>query len=239
MTPAPAKSTTTRVLRPLLIVVALIAMITVGRQAAAVVPRATAAIADLGAWGPIVFIAVYALACVALVPASLLTLGAGAIFGVVAGTAYVMIGATTGAMLAFLIARYLARDAVANRVARDPRFAAIDRGIAAQGRRVAFLLRLSPLIPFNLLNYALGLTKIRFTDALVACLGMIPGTLLYVYSGHVAGTVAAASAGAVPSRGPAQYFVLGVGLIATAAVTILITRLARRALAEADTTSPA
>jgi hypothetical protein len=96
-----------------------------------------------------------------------------------------------------------------------------------------FVLRLSPLFPFNLLNYALGLTTVRFADFLVASVGMLPGTLLYVYSGKVAGEVALAAGGAGPPRGPGYYGVLGLGLAATIGVTILITRTARRALREA------
>ena len=188
---------------------------------------------SLGAWGPIVFVTAYALACVAFVPASLLTLAAGALFGVVKGTILVLLGATLGALGAFLIARYVARDWVAQRIARDARFAAIDRAIAAQGRRVVFLLRLSPVIPFNVLNYALGLTQVRVVDYVVASVGMIPGTLLYVYTGNLASVVAGASSGATPPRGPAFYAVLGLGLAATAAVTVLVTKLAKRALATA------
>lgn len=219
-----------RIVLALLVVVALVVG---GRQLSGQLPRLTAAVESLGVWGPIVFIAAYAVACVAFVPASLLTLGAGALFGVVKGTIIVFIGATLGATLAFLIARYVARDWVSERVQRDPRFSAIDRAIAAQGRRVVFLLRLSPVIPFNVLNYALGLTQVRAADYVVASLGMIPGTLLYVYSGSVAGTVIGAAGASAPVRGPGFYAVLGLGLAATAAVTILVTRVARRALAEA------
>jgi len=178
-------------------------------------------------------VAVYVVACVAFVPASLLTLGAGALFGVVTGVIVVFVGATLGAFGAFLIARHVARDWVSQRVARDPRFTAIDRAIAADGRRVVFLLRLSPVIPFALLNYALGLTKVRVADFLIASAGMLPGTLLYVYTGSLAGTVLGATSGAAPARGAGFYVVLALGLAATAAVTILVTRLARRALAEA------
>ena len=96
-----------------------------------------------------------------------------------------------------------------------------------------FLLRLSPVIPFNVLNYALGLTQVRVVDYVVASVGMIPGTLLYVYTGNLASVVAGASSGATPPRGPAFYAVLGLGLAATAAVTVLVTKLAKRALATA------
>jgi len=211
----------------------VVALVLGGRQLAGELPRLTAWVESLGAWGPVVFVAVYVVACVAFVPASLLTLGAGALFGVVTGVIVVFVGATLGAFGAFLIARHVARDWVSQRVARDPRFAAIDRAIAADGRRVVFLLRLSPVIPFALLNYALGLTKVRVADFLIASAGMLPGTLLYVYTGSLAGTVLGATSGAAPARGAGFYVVLALGLAATAAVTILVTRLARRALAEA------
>lgn len=237
-TATPASSRRT-IIRIAIGVAVLVALVLLGKQLSTQLPKLTAAVDSLGAWGPIVFIAAYALACVAFVPASLLTLAAGALFGVVKGTIFVLIGATLGATGAFLIARYVARDWVAQRVSRDVRFAAIDRAIADQGRRVVFLLRLSPVIPFNVLNYALGLTQVRVVDFIVASVGMIPGTLLYVYTGHLASVVAGASSGAMPPRGAAFYAVLGLGLAATLAVTILVTRLAKRALATATSDTAA
>lgn len=198
-------------------------------------PALVARVDALGAWGPAAFVLGYAVAVVAFVPASLLTLAAGAVFGVARGTVLVAAGATLGASAAFLLARYAARDAVARRLARAPRFAALDRAVGEDGRRLVFLLRLSPVFPFGLLNYALGLTRVRFVDYLVASVGMLPGTLLYVYSGKVAGDVAALAAGAAPPRGAAHWLVLALGLAATALVTVRVTRLARRALASANT----
>ena len=224
------------VVRVIIAIVVVIALVLLGRQLSGQLPRLTAAVDGLGAWGPIVFILAYAIACIAFVPASLLTLGAGALFGVVKGTAFVLIGATLGATGAFLIARYVARDWITERVQRDARFAAIDAAIALEGRKVVFLLRLSPVIPFNVLNYALGLTQVRLIDFVVASIGMIPGTLLYVYTGKLASVVVGASNAASPPRGPAFYVVLGLGLAATAAVTIIVTRLAKRALATATGT---
>ena len=224
------------VVRVIIAIVVVIALVLLGRQLSGQLPRLTAAVDGLGAWGPIVFILAYAIACIAFVPASLLTLGAGALFGVVKGTAFVLIGATLGATGAFLIARYVARDWITERVQRDARFAAIDAAIALEGRKVVFLLRLSPVIPFNVLNYALGLTQVRLIDFVVASIGMIPGTLLYVYTGKLASVVVGASNAASPPRGLAFYVVLGLGLAATAAVTIIVTRLAKRALATATST---
>ena len=229
-------ASTGTVVRVIIAIVVVIALVLLGRQLSGQLPRLTAAVDGLGAWGPIVFILAYTIASIAFVPASLLTLGAGALFGVVRGTIFVMVGATLGATGAFLIARYVARDWITERVQRDARFAAIDAAIALEGRKVVFLLRLSPVIPFNVLNYALGLTQVRLIDFVVASIGMIPGTLLYVYTGKLASVVVGASNAASPPRGLAFYVVLGLGLAATAAVTIIVTRLAKRALATATDT---
>jgi uncharacterized membrane protein YdjX (TVP38/TMEM64 family) len=181
----------------------------------------------------VVFAGAYALATVAFIPGALLTLAAGALFGVVKGSLLVFVGATVGACLAFLLARHGARAAIEHRIAGSERFAAIDRAVAREGRKIVFLLRLSPIFPFVLLNYALGLTQVRFADYAVASVGMIPATLLYVYYGALAGEVAALAGGVAPERGPAGYAVWGLGLVATGAVTWVVTRIARRALAEA------
>jgi uncharacterized membrane protein YdjX (TVP38/TMEM64 family) len=212
---------------------AVAGLVLLGRAAGSRIPAFAGWVDGLGAWGPAVYIAGYVVAVVAFAPASLLTLAGGAIFGVAAGTAYVFAAATLGSSLAFLVSRHLARGWVERRIAGDPRFAAIDRAVGREGRKIVFLLRLSPVFPFNLLNYALGLTRVRFADYLVAAVGMLPGTLLYVYSGKVAGDVAALAGGAPASRGAGGTALLVVGLIATVVVTTLVTRIARRALAEA------
>ncbi|RIL05958.1 MAG: TVP38/TMEM64 family protein [Proteobacteria bacterium] len=219
-------------LRIALAVAALAALVLLGRRLGAALPAFAAWVEGLGALGPIAFVAGYALAVVAFAPGSILTLAAGAIFGIARGTLYVFVAATLGASLAFLVARYAARPWVERRLAGNPRFAAIDRAVAQQGRRIVFLLRLSPAFPFNLLNYALGLTRVRFADALVASIGMLPGTLLYVYYGNVGGELAKAAGGAA-QRGPAEWAVLALGLVATIAVTTIVARIARRALDDA------
>ena len=216
-----------------LAVAALVAVFALGREVGAYVPRFASWVEELGPWGPAAFVVGYALATVAFVPGSVLTLAAGAIFGLVEGTLLVFTAATLGSIAAFLVARYFARDSIARRVEGDARFAAIDRAVEREGRRIVFLLRLSPVFPFNLLNYALGLTRVRLWDYAVASLGMLPGTLLYVYSGKVVGEVAALAVGVEVERGAGYYLSWGVGLAATALVTVLVTRIARRALAEA------
>jgi len=210
---------------------ALVAIAIGGRQLAALVPTFSAWVRDLGPLGPVVFIVGYVVAAIAFVPGALLTLTAGAVFGVWFGTLYVLIGATLGSTAAFLIARHLARGAFERRLGANPRFAAIDQAIGREGRKVVFLLRLSPVFPFTLLNYALGLTRISLPDFLLASIGMLPGTLLYTYTGKVAGDLAALASGSTPPRGVGYYAVLALGLAATVAVTVLVTGVARRALA--------
>lgn len=211
----------------------LVGLVLVGREAAALVPRFSLWVAGLGIWGPIVFIVGYAAAVVAFVPGSLLTLAAGAIFGFTEGVIYVFLAATLGASLAFGLARSVARRSIEQRLAGNARFAAIDRAVGQAGLRIVVLLRLSPVFPFNLLNYALGLTQVRFRDYLVASLGMLPGTIAYVYYGRVAGSVASAASGAVDTGGVGAWTLRLVGVAAAIAVTAVVTRVARRALAEA------
>ena len=208
-------------------------LVVLGRQLGGALPRFAAWVQSLGPWGPAVFVLGYAAAVVAFVPGSVLTLAAGAIFGVMWGVVWVFVAAVLGSALAFLVARYLARDAVARRLAASPRFAAVDRAVGREGRKIVFLLRLSPLFPFTLLNYALGLTTVRFADYLLASVGMIPGTILYVYYGKLAGDVAALAGGAAVARGPGYWAVLALGLAASVVVATLVGRTAKRALAEA------
>jgi uncharacterized membrane protein YdjX (TVP38/TMEM64 family) len=159
-----------------------------------------------------------------------LTLVAGALFGIVRGTLYVLIAATIGATGAFLLARYAARGAIERRLAGHARFVAIDYAVEREGFKIATLLRLSPLVPFSLLNYALGLTPIRLRDYALAMIGIVPGTLLCVYYGRVAGDIATIAMGTQPSRGAVGTLVLVAGGIATAGVAYVVTRAARRAV---------
>jgi uncharacterized membrane protein YdjX (TVP38/TMEM64 family) len=215
------------------VIAALGVFLFLGRRLGSYVPIFATWVNELGAWGPVAFIAGYAVSVVLLVPAVLLTLAGGAVFGLVRGTVYVFVAAVVGSIAAFLIARYVARDMVEKRLGANPRVAAIDRAVAAQGLRIVFLLRLSPVFPFVLLNYALGLTRVRLSDYALASFGMIPGTILYVYYGKLAGDVAALGAGLAPAHGTAYYVLTAVGLVATVGATTLVTRIARRAVREA------
>lgn len=194
--------------------------------------------AELGWLGPFFFGLFYALAVVLFVPGSALTIAGGVTFGLVLGTFTVFVGANIGAALAFLIARYVLRDRVEKLLANRPALRAIDRAVETQGWRIIFLTRLSPVFPFSAQNYFYGLTGVTFYQYVAASLvGMFPGTLLYVYIGAAGAEVAEASGGAA---GWGQTALLVAGLIATAAVVVLVTRVARRelrkALAEAEET---
>ncbi|MEO1082844.1 MAG: VTT domain-containing protein, partial [Acidobacteriota bacterium] len=188
---------------------------------------------SLGLWAPVVFVVGYAVATVAFVPGSLLTMSGGVLFGLAGGTAYVFLGATLGSGLAFLISRYIARGAIEKRLAGNEKFALIDKAVGGQGLKIVFLLRLVPFFPFIWLNYGLGLTRVRFPHYLLAGVGMLPGTFLYVYYGKAIGSLAALSQGESAERGAEQWLFLALGLVAAVAVTTIITRIARRALAEA------
>lgn len=188
---------------------------------------------DLGSWGPVLLAAAYVPACLFFVPGTLLTLAAGYAFGPVLGTLTVSAGSVAGASAAFFTGRYLARDWVETRVRRNPRFRAIDQAVAEQGFKIVLLTRLSPAFPFNLLNYAYGLTRVRFRDYLLASwIGMLPGTAMYVYLGSLVKNVADLIAGKV-ERTTGQNVLFVVGLIATVVVTVSITRVARKALDQA------
>jgi len=179
-----------------------------------------------------VFILAYVLACVLLLPGSILTLGAGFIFGLSTGYLVVAVGSVLGASCAFLIGRFFARDWVEARLGAMPRFNALDRAIEQRGALIVFLTRLSPLFPFNLLNYALGLTGVRFpVYVIVSWLGMIPGSLLYVYLGSVASDLGSILGGEVTSS-PIGNTLFYVGLAATLVLTIVITRIASKTLNE-------
>ncbi len=215
-----------------LAVLALAALIAIGRSAGGRIDEFRAWIDGLGAIGPIAFIAAYAVGVVAFVPGAALTLAGGGVFGVVKGSAIVFVAALLGSTLAFLIARYVARDFVSARIAGSAQFAAIDRAIGQQGRKIVFLLRLSPVFPFSFGNYALGLTGVRLVDYVLGAFGMLPGTLLYVYVGSLASDVASAAATGGAATGKTALTV--VGFAATVVVTFYVTRIARRALADAS-----
>jgi uncharacterized membrane protein YdjX (TVP38/TMEM64 family) len=189
-------------------------------------------ISSLGAIAPVVFIAAYILACILFIPGSFMTISSGVLFGVVWGSVYVSIGATIGATLSFLIGRYLARDWVTAKLAGNPTFNEIDAVVARQGWKIVGLTRLSPVFPFNLLNYSYGLTGVGLRDYVLASwLGMLPGVVMYCYIGSLLGDLTRLSL--APAARPAGFWMLNVvGFAATAGCALYAARIARRALAQ-------
>ncbi|MEP7118803.1 MAG: TVP38/TMEM64 family protein [Acidobacteriota bacterium] len=183
-----------------------------------------------GPLGALAYAGVYILAAVLMLPGVILTAGAGLAYGPIWGTLLVSPVSVLAATTAFLMGRTIARGWIASRMAADPRFRAVDAAIGQHGLKIVLLLRLSPLFPFNVLNYALGLTGVRLRDYIVgSAVGMLPGTVLYVYLGSLAGDVSALARGT--SEASAAHTALSVaGLVATIAVTVVVTRVARRAL---------
>jgi uncharacterized membrane protein YdjX (TVP38/TMEM64 family) len=186
---------------------------------------------------PVMFIAAYVAATILFIPGLLLTMAAGLLFGLWKGTLLVSLGSVLGAALAFLLGRTVARDRIAKKINQNPRFQAIDEAIGREGAKIVFLLRLSPLFPFNFLNYALGLTRVKFWPyVFVSWIGMLPATVLYVYLGSLAGDLSSLAAGN-QEKSPLEWAALAVGLVMTLIVTFYVTKIARAALRRAESSS--
>ena len=185
-------------------------------------------IKSLGFWAPFAYIAAYVVVTVLLLPASVLTLASGVIFPLGWAILYTVIGANLAANAAFLIGRYLARDKIEAKIKGNERFAAIDNAVASDGWKIVALTRLAPVFPFTLLNYAYGLTKVKWSAyAIATFFAMMPGTAMYVYLG-AAGRFAAEGG----EKTTAEKVLFVVGLLAIIAVTIYITKLAKKILAQ-------
>lgn len=185
---------------------------------------------DLGVLGMAVFVLLYIIACVFMLPGVILTLAGGGVYGLWIGFPLVSVASTLGACAAFIVGRYFARDWVAARVADNHRFKAIDDAVGKQGWKIVLLTRLSPVFPFNLLNYGYGLTKVSFPHyALASWIGMMPGTVLYVYFGSL-GESLTSLADEGRETTVAEWVMRVVGLLVTLGVTIFVTRIAKRAL---------
>lgn len=222
----------------IIVAIAAIAVVVFFRDLQHALSRLLEQIAGLGFWGPIVFMLLYIIASVLCLPGFILTLGAGLLWGVVEGVIYVDIAATIGATCAFWIGRYAARDWVTAKLEENPKFQAIDSAIGEEGWKIVLLLRLSPFFPYNILNFALGLTHVSTKHYVLASLvGMLPATVMWVWIGSLAGDLANLSTVA-RERTVAEWTVYGIGFLATAAVTIYVTRLAQRALRKNLPTSP-
>ena len=205
-------------------------LLTLGRQLVGSLPTFAAWIDGLGALGPVAFVLGYVVATLALVPGSVLALAAGALFGPVWGTVLVLTGAVIGSTLAFLLARSAGRATVAGWLESHPRLATIDDAVGRSGFLVVLLLRLSPAVPFTLINYALGLSGVRLRDFLAGSVGMVPGAALYIYYGALAGNVDQIAGGGPVGADTGYYAVLGLGLVTTVVVGVLLARLVRQAL---------
>ena len=213
-----------------LVLAGVILLVMNGRTLAVHVESFSAGLRTRGAWGALLFIGSFAIASAAFVPAGPLTMMSGALFGIGAGIVYAFVGAALGAIVAFLVARYAARGTVERWLNRNPRMAAVGAAVGEHGRRIVTLLRLSPVIPFSVINVVMAVTSISVIDFVVGNFGMLPVTVLYAYYGAAAGALVAAH-GAEHPRDAAYWTLLVVGLVATVAVTTLVTRLATRALA--------
>jgi uncharacterized membrane protein YdjX (TVP38/TMEM64 family) len=187
-------------------------------------------VAHMGPWGVVLFTAAYVAAAVTLAPAFVLTFAAGAIFGLWRGTLIVFFAALLGAIAVYGLAAPLAHGRIMRRFERDARVAAIRRAVVSDALWVMFLLRLSPLVPYVLLNYALALSGVRFKDFVLASVGMLPAIVMYAYYGKIVGDVAKLAAGVSPPRGVEYWTLVGIGLVATIIATSMITRAARRAM---------
>lgn len=231
--PTEKKPKSNKLLKPLLIIFIVVILLIVAQKffnAQQLLINALNWIDTLGPWGPIAFIIIYILATVLFIPGSLLTGGAGFLFGPLSGSIYVSIASTIGATCAFLVGRYLARGWVSKKIEGNEKFQAIDEAVADEGWKIVGLTRLSPIFPFNLLNYSFGLTQVSLRDYFFASwIGMMPGTAMYVYLGSLAGSLATLGT-KEGSRTPAQWVLYGVFLVATVALTVYVTKIARKAL---------
>jgi uncharacterized membrane protein YdjX (TVP38/TMEM64 family) len=195
-------------------------------------------VSEAGPWGPILFILTYVVACVAFMPAVLLTLGGGILFGVLWGTVYVTLGATLGASCAFLISRYLARDWVESRLASNLKFRVLNEAVEREGWKVVLLLRLSPMFPFVALNFIFGLTRIPLGQFFLATLiGIVPAIAMFAYLGRLIGDLAQLGHHP-PLAAGTGWLVPVVGLVSAVVITLAIGRLARRALNQSMPTPP-
>jgi uncharacterized membrane protein YdjX (TVP38/TMEM64 family) len=188
---------------------------------------------NLGIWGAIAFIIIYNVATLLFIPGSLLTMKGGCLFGIFWGSIYVLIAAMIGAVLAFIIGRYFSQDWICQQLEKHPKFKAIDQAITKEGWKIVLLTRLSPLFPFNFLNYAFGITNISLRDYILGSFGILPGTIMYVYIGSLATNLATISTTEQPTSLEIkilQFTIQAVGLIATIIVTIYITKIAQKSL---------
>lgn len=199
-------------------------------DASTMLTQALNVISDSGPWGPILFVLLYVLATVCFLPGSILTVGAGFLFGVVRGSILASVSSILGASLAFLIGRYLARGWISRKIQGNKKFEALERSLAKEGWKIVGLTRLSPIFPFNLLNYVFGVSQVSLRAYFLGSwVGMIPGTIMYVYIGSVAGNFAEQGTREM-SHTSAESILYVIGLLATVILVLYVTHIARKAL---------
>jgi uncharacterized membrane protein YdjX (TVP38/TMEM64 family) len=188
----------------------------------------------LGSVGILAFIVIYNLATLFLVPASLLTVGGGAIYGLWWGSAYVLVAALMGAVIAFMIGRYGARSLLLRILQKHPHLQRLDAALGQKGLQIVLLTRLSPLLPFNLMNYLFGVSRIPLKDYVIGSVGILPGTIMYVYIGAVAAdlTILDMNQSLDPQLALTQLVIKCMGLFATVITTVYLTSIAQQALAK-------
>jgi len=184
----------------------------------------------IGPAGYVVYAVAYAICCVLIIPALALTLGAGAIFGFVKGSLVVIVGATLGATLAFILARTVLRHRVERMTANNTKFRALDRAITREGTKILWLVRLSGFPPFTWVNYAFGLTGVRLPQYVaITFFGIIPGTLAFTWAG---------AAGAAALTGSGNRVLLIVTAVGAIAVAVFVGRIALKAIHKAGLDEP-
>ncbi len=211
------------------IAVPIVLGLMLGRFVSPWLPEFSAWVNTLGVWAPVAFVAAYVAVVVLMLPAFLLIMAAGAVFGVVKGSLLALTGAMLGGVSAFLIGRHLARDFVARRVAANPTLSAIDRVVGEDGLKLVFLLRLSPAVPFVLSNYALGVTRVRLRDFVLGTFGLLPIVATYAAYGSASG--AGPRSDGTPAISPTM---LALGIVVTVLLGVLLARIVQKALHEAE-----
>lgn len=221
---------------PILILLAVIAGFTLGTLDQTLADWAAhllTYVRGLGAWGPVVIVITMMIVCVTSLPGAPLTLGCGFLFGVWKGTLIATAGATLGASAAYVLGRTFARNWVKRSISRRARFARLDRATQHHGFTIVLLSRLSPLFPFNLLNYAFSVTAVKFRDYFIATmLGVIPACFVWVYMGTFMKTIAEVATGKVdPST--VKPWVLVLSLVITLIAMVILAYVAKKMLARA------
>ena len=202
----------------------------ISRLVSPYLPEFTAWVHTLGPWAPAAFVAGYVAVCVFMLPAFLLTMAGGAVFGLLKGTLLVFLGSVLGATAAFLLGRTVLRQWVAAQVARNATLVAMDRIIGQEGLRLMFLLRLSGIVPFVLTNYAMGVTTVSLRDFVLALFGILPTAVTYAMLGQ---------AGASTGKGSTPQWVVWTAISAAVLLAVTLTRIAQRAIREAESRAAA